>query len=55
MLSHKRLYFREGGGGCEGKVIEHKMFDFIYKFFSDTFFILAKTERDIVINTARCS
>ena len=35
----------------KNKVIEHKMcFDFLYKFFSETFLIVRRNERDMTIN-----
>ena len=48
-------FFRGAGGGLEwgsgGKLIEHKMsVYFLYNFCSETFLILRRNERDIIIN-----
>jgi len=51
-LSHKRQDFR--GVGVGGGVIEHKMSVLIFsKNFSETFFILRKIRRDVIINARR--
>jgi len=55
-VSYERHYFRGGGGGGGG-VFEHRMLIFIFcsTFFSETFLILRRIERDIVINICEYS
>ena len=48
-LSHKRHYFRKKF------IIKNVGCDFLYNFLSDTFLILRKIQRDIIISVQRSS
>jgi hypothetical protein len=55
-LYHIFPHYLTNGTILKKKIVEHKMyFDFVYKFFSETFHILRRIRRGIIINVHRSS